>query len=265
MDEIRQYNILYSCYGEARRGHEPFVHEHALGCQLSGETDFFTAGGVLTATAGSIGLVKRNQLVKTQKRPGPEGKYMGISVLLDQESLRAYSHEHNVQATGIYTGPPVMALKPDAFLKGYFQSLLPYFEQPEKLNVTLARLKTWEAIELLLRDAALRNLLFDFNEPHKIDLEAYMNRHFMYNVPLSQFARLTGRSLSTFKRDFVKIFGSTPEKWLQQRRLEQAHYLITRRKQRPTDVYLEVGFENLSHFSTAFKKQYGVAPSMAVR
>jgi NAD(P)-dependent dehydrogenase (short-subunit alcohol dehydrogenase family) len=36
--------------------------------------------------------------------------------------------------------------------------------------------------------------------------------HFSYNIPLTQFAKLTGRSLSTFKQDFVKIFNTTPEK-----------------------------------------------------
>jgi AraC-like DNA-binding protein len=106
---------------------------------------------------------------------------------------------------------------------------MPYFSQPEKLTPTLEHVKTIEAIELLLRNPALKNFLFDFSEPHKIDLEAYMNRHFSYNVPLAQFAKLTGRSLSTFKRDFVKIFHTTPEKWLQKRRLEMAHFLFHKR------------------------------------
>jgi len=48
---------------------------------------------------------------------------------------------------------------------------------------------------------------------------------------------------------------------LQQRRLREAHYLITEKGKRPSDVYLEVGFEDLSHFSFAFKKNFGVAPS----
>jgi AraC-like DNA-binding protein len=45
------------------------------------------------------------------------------------------------------------------------------------------------------------------------------------------------------------------------RRLQEAHYLIKEKGQPPSDVYLELGFEDLSHFSFAFKKTYGVAPS----
>jgi AraC-like DNA-binding protein len=32
-------------------------------------------------------------------------------------------------------------------------------------------------------------------------------------------------------------------------------------KEKPTEIYLEVGFEDLSHFSFSFKKKYGIAPN----
>jgi AraC-like DNA-binding protein len=80
-------------------------------------------------------------------------------------------------------------------------------------------------------------------------------------VALSRFAYLTGRSLATFKRDFEKLFRTSPSRWLQQRRLQEAHYLLKEKGLSPSDVYTEVGFEDLSHFSFAFKKAYGVAPS----
>jgi AraC-like DNA-binding protein len=43
--------------------------------------------------------------------------------------------------------------------------------------------------------------------------------------------------------------------------LEQAYFLIKEKGKKPSDVYLEVGFEDLSHFSFAFKKEFGKAPS----
>ncbi|MGE8514401.1 MAG: helix-turn-helix domain-containing protein, partial [Chryseobacterium culicis] len=77
------------------------------------------------------------------------------------------------------------------------------------------------------------------------------------------FGYLTGRSLSTFNRDFRKIFQTTPQRWLTQKRLELAFYHLSEKNKKPSDVFLEVGFEDLSHFSHAFKKQYGFAPSLA--
>ncbi len=77
---------------------------------------------------------------------------------------------------------------------------------------------------------------------------------------MEKFGYLTGRSLTTFKRDFKKAFNTTPQRWLTQKRLELAHYRVAEKKMKPVDVYLEVGFEDLSHFSFAFKKHFGYTP-----
>ncbi len=124
-------------------------------------------------------------------------------------------------------------------------------------------MKVKEAVLVFLgANPGLRQLLFDFSEPGKIDLAAYMNEHYQYNGDLQHFAYLTGRSLSTFKRDFEKIFHTTPSKWLLQKRLEDAHYLLKEKKLSASEVYLEVGFKDYSHFYVAFKKLFGMAPSM---
>ncbi|WP_313092561.1 helix-turn-helix domain-containing protein [Chryseobacterium flavum] len=52
-------------------------------------------------------------------------------------------------------------------------------------------------------------------------------------------------------------FSLSPHKWLTKMRLEQVRWLIFEEKQAPSSIYLQIGFENLSHFSTAFKKYYG--------
>jgi len=107
----------------------------------------------------------------------------------------------------------------------------------------------------------MQNILFNFDEDFKIDLEAYMNKNYMHNIPLEKFATLTGRSISTFKRDFQTIFNDTPNKWLIKKRLDLAHFLISKKHQKPTDVYFDVGFVNFSHFSRIFKSEFGVNPS----
>lgn len=266
MDEkghIQFNNLLYSCGAEKQRGNEQFVYEHALGYVVSGEMQMATTNGPVIFKAGTIGLVRRNQLIKTTKVPPPGGAFKSLSIFLSQDFLRRYSAENKLGQVGPYMGAPLYMLRPDAYMKGYFDSLLPYFAQDTQPNAPLAELKTREAVELLLHhDPGLKNILFDFSEPGKIDLESFMNRNYMYNVPAAKFATLTGRSLAGFKRDFGKIFHTSPGQWLLQKRLAEAHYLISKKGRKPSDVYLDVGFENLSHFSYSFKKTFGVAPSM---
>jgi AraC-like DNA-binding protein len=143
------------------------------------------------------------------------------------------------------------------------QSLLAY--EPllnDPAAADLLRVKQKEALLLLLKYVpALKDILFDFSEPGKIDLASFMEKNYHFNVQLERFAYLTGRSLSTFKRDFEKIFHQTPGKWLLQRRLKEAYYLIKEKGKAASDVYLDLGFEDLSHFSHTFKREYGTAPS----
>lgn len=263
MTSILSQNLLYSCEEEHKRGNEQFIPEHAFGMVLSGATRFHTLNGELVYPSGTIGLIRRNQLAKTIKIPAENGEaFKSINIILDQVYLKAYASEKGISAAMPYKGDAFIDLTGNLFIKSYFESLLPYFDQPNALTPALAELKTREAIELLLSAKPdLKYFLFDFNEPHKIDIEGFMNRNFVFNISLSEFAKMTGRSLATFKRDFGKIFQLSPEKWLQQKRLEKAHYLIKERGVNVSDVYLDVGFENLSHFSKSFKLLYGVTPS----
>jgi AraC family transcriptional regulator, exoenzyme S synthesis regulatory protein ExsA len=265
-ERLLYHNLLYSCNEVQKRSKEQFVQEHSLSYLVSGEMEFYTNFGTVRAKTGSVGFAKRNELVKALKIPDPGGKpCKSISIWLDQDTLRKYSAENNIKSNGAYKGAPILQVS-DPFIKAYFDSLLPYFDQPAKLTKSLARLKTHEAIELLLHhDPKLKDVLFDFSEPFKIDLEAYMNEHYKFNVSMKQFAKLTGRSLATFKRDFQKIFSTPPQKWLLNKRLREAHFLIAERKQKPSDAYIEAGFENLSHFSSSFKQLFGYNPSSLVR
>ncbi|GAB3225028.1 helix-turn-helix transcriptional regulator [Spirosoma arcticum] len=258
--------ILYSCLDTRQRNYEQFVPEHVLVYLIAGESHFQTPEGPHVYLPGTIGLVRRHQLVKSHKvPPAGGGPFKAINIILTQELLRGYSVGHHLAADGPYRGPGTWQMPPDPFLKAYFDSLLPYFDQPSQLTPALAALKTHEAVALLLRlEAGLKNFLFDFNEPHKIDLVGFMEQNFSYNVPLAQFARLTGRSLATFKRDFQRAYGLAPQRWLHEKRLTQAHFLIAQQLQAPAVVCLEVGFENLSHFSTSFKQQFGYTASSLV-
>lgn len=254
-------NILFSCTGQARKNYEPFVEEHALTFILNGEM-IINDGLVETKfKTGEFGFISKNQLVKTQKIPQDNKPFMGISILLPKEILYNYAKEHNIIPKGTYAGKPSFVLPHDSFLKGYFDSLIPYFENPDALTNNLATIKTIEVIELLLKKTSMQNILFCFDEDFKIDLEAYMNKNYMHNIPLEKFATLTGRSISTFKRDFQAIFNETPNKWLIKKRLDLAHFLISKKHQKPTDIYFDVGFVNFSHFSRTFKSEFGMNPS----
>jgi AraC-like DNA-binding protein len=254
--------IKYSCYLSRNREGEQFIPEHVFSYQIAGTLAIDDGNMVQTFNEGDFRFSKRNHLVKFIKQPPKTGEFEAISIYLDQELLRQFSIEYGIKAEQRTDDVAIVKLKPDILFISYMESLMPYQQLNQKGNENLQTLKLKEAILILLKtNPVLKDVLFDFSEPGKIDLEAFMNKNYHFNVHLKRFAYLTGRSLATFKRDFEKIFKISPNRWLQQKRLQEAHYQIKEKGKAPSDVYLDLGFEDLSHFSYAFKKKYGVAPS----
>jgi AraC-like DNA-binding protein len=262
--EKRAPNILYSCYAQKSREGEQFVPNHVFSYTLAGSSEIFVGGKSYVFKEGDFRFFKKNQLARYIKYPPPGGEYRAVSVSIDEGTLRGMGEEHNLQMDRPYKGETAVLLKPNNLFKNYINSLAPYLDGANEINRALTTLKVKEIVMILLEtNPVLKDVLFDFSEPGKIDLEAYMNAHYKFNVDLGRLAYLTGRSLATFKRDFEKIYNTSPNRWMQQKRLSDAWYLIKEKGWKPSDVYLEVGFKDLSHFSFAFKKRFGVAPSLA--
>ncbi|WP_462221853.1 helix-turn-helix domain-containing protein, partial [Ferruginibacter sp.] len=57
------------------------------------------------------------------------------------------------------------------------------------------------------------------------------------------------------------LYRTSPGKWLMEKRLQHAKYLITTAGKSVSDTAFESGFESVSHFSRAFSKQFGTTPS----
>ena len=79
-------------------------------------------------------------------------------------------------------------------------------------------------------------------------------------LTVKELSFLLNMSVSTFKREFKKHFQSSPSKWFQEKRLEHSAFLLKNKSKRPSDIYEEIGYENLSNFIQAFKVKFGVTP-----
>jgi AraC-like DNA-binding protein len=256
--------ILFYSYSAAMRKEKvAFMNHNTLILQVSGSFAMETASGGFSIGQGEMLLVRRNQLGQLTKTPLNGEPYQTIVICLYEDLLRQIALEEQIPIGGKYTGPSNIPIPGNDFMHAYFQSVIPYVRHSEeKITNAVGMLKVKEAVLLLLHTMPeLKDFLFDFSEPYKIDLEKFMLTNFHYNIPIEKFAQLTGRSLAGFKRDFQKTFDTSPRHWLQVKRLTEARHLIEKKKRKPSDIYLELGFESLSHFSHSFKKQFGKTPT----
>ncbi|WP_316831488.1 AraC family transcriptional regulator [Pedobacter aquatilis] len=261
--EILPEFIFYSYYAKQRKDKVAFLEHNTLVLQVSGRFTIETASEKVSMEKNEMLLIRKNQLATLTKAPLEEGTYQTIIICLQNDLLRQIALEEKIVIDQKYSGTNNIHIPANDFLQGFFQSIKPYVSHPdEKITKAVGLLKVKEAVQLLLyMKPELREFLFDFSEPHKMDLEKFMISNFHYNIPVEKFARLTGRSLASFKRDFQKTFNMAPRQWLQDKRLNEARHLIEHRNSKPSAIYLDLGFESLSHFSNAFRKKFGKTPT----
>jgi len=257
----RYAEILVVCRGDRRYGGEITFEDNVLVNVLAGELKVVLADHTCLYGPGDTVLLPRKQPATLIKYPKDGADYQAVVLKLPTAMVRAYYAE-NIPAPARPAFAGILLFPKNPLLQSLFASLLPYLELAHQLPEKLLAVKITEVMEILRSlDPASDGVLADFSEPGKIDLVEFMAANYLFNISLAKFSYLTGRSLTTFKRDFKKAFQLSPQRWLTQKRLALAHYQLAEKRRKPVELYLEVGFENLAHFSYAFKKQFGYSPT----
>ncbi len=151
----------------------------------------------------------------------------------------------------------------DESLQALFYSIYNYLKMGREVPQNLVEIKFKELLFNLLlnpRHKKLAQFFAMLNQTSKTSLNDVMMKNFQYDLPLDEFARLCGRSLSAFKRDFKTTYRQTPGKWINDKRLEYASALLVGSDLNVNEICFEIGFRNCSHFNKAFKDKYKITP-----
>ncbi len=259
-------DTVYYSTVTAERYFEHRLPTHVLMFVRSGKLVVEDEEGEHEITAGQCVFLKRDCRASITKTPANGEAYCSIAITLSRQFLKEYSKQVHVSAfekKHLVPFSKVTTLLPNSIsLQGLYQSLVPYADAKQQPSDEFLRLKMQEAAMALLEiDRNFIPTLFDFSDAWKIDILEFMERNYTEDITMEEFASYTGRSLASFKRDFAKVSNLTPQKWLMEHRLSKAYQMLVNDGMRTAEVYIEVGFKNRSHFSSAFKKQYGFWPS----
>lgn len=242
-----------------------FFEENAVIYVLEGEKKFSNESGEVHVKKGDVLFVRRGFYLMSESI---NESYKSLVFFFDEKLLKEFVsiNESIFEGTAarLSQTDTLITIETNEKFEQFIKTILPYFENKSSpfLNQFL-RLKYQELLlHLITFDAKnqLKGLLKFISQGQKADLRYLMNNYYLKPLTLNELARLSGRSLSSFKRAFQEEFNSSPAAWIKKKRLEHAVFLLKNTNQNISEISMEIGYESVSHFIKAFKEKFGVTP-----
>ena len=125
------------------------------------------------------------------------------------------------------------------------------------------RIKLNELIYLILSDedgCIKRKVLrsSDADSGHFINI---IYENIFNDISIERLAELTNRSLTSFKKEFKRLFNAPPHRWIIEQRLDRAKIMLSSTNRTVSEIGLECAFSNISHFIKLFKHRYKETPA----
>ncbi|WP_126651627.1 helix-turn-helix domain-containing protein [Chryseobacterium aureum] len=152
----------------------------------------------------------------------------------------------------------------DFLIQKYVEGLLFYFENPSLVNEDILILKLKEIMLLLAQSqnaSAVQVILSQLFSPTTYSFRQIIEANLFSQVTIEQLAEQSNLSVSSFKREFTKLYNDTPAHYIRNKKLEKAAELLLISDERVTDIAWECGFNDLATFTKNFSDKYHTTPS----
>ena len=149
-------------------------------------------------------------------------------------------------------------------LKGFFGNAANYLRGEGFLHdETAENIKMTELVYLIVShdECCLRSKILNNIDTAKENFEQLMYNHIFNDISIEELASQCNRWLTSFKKEFKRVFLMPPHQWFIRQRLMHARMLLISTSKSISQIGNECAFPNTSHFIKLFKKEYGMTPA----
>lgn len=249
---------------DAKDATPTFLSEHAIIFLMQGEKIMYSGDQRISITSNNVILLKRGYYLMCERLANNNPYhslvfYFNESVLQDfwQKFYQGFEHLKSNKARSVEV---VELTEPFQVLK---EALLYYLEYNGQHTEYIVKNRFEEFILLLLESEsrhAFLQFIADICSTRGQHINQVVNENILNPIALDDLAKLSGLSLSAFKREFKQQYGESPKRWILQRRLEHAKILLESSEKPVKEIAWECGFESAAHFTRVFKQHYGTPP-----
>ncbi|MEL6626890.1 MAG: AraC family transcriptional regulator [Bacteroidota bacterium] len=260
--------VMHKSLDRGIENRQSYVAKHAISIVIKGTQRIQTQEGpILVIPEGHMGFMGKGVYSVTDMLSDTQG-FESYHIFFDDLYLEQLLSELAITPTDIVHSSVFLKREVPSIAALWFEQLHHIHQWRTSGIEDLMKLKVKELFVMLRMedtDQHLAAFLLGLKQRHVRNLLQFMQTHYDKPLTVGDYASLTGRSVSTFRREFKAKFGLAPKKWIMQQRMEKARDLVAHTQLNVTDIAAAVGYENISHFISAFKKHYGQTPKQFER
>ncbi|MCD0470733.1 AraC family transcriptional regulator [Flavobacterium sp. JAS] len=237
------------------------LNQNIFSFLLEGTKEVFFDNSALSINDSKFLVMKSGNCLMTEKLSG-DSNYRSVVLFFKNEIVSKFIQKNELHKIESKVCKSVYAFEYDEFIKRFVYSLLDISKLSRDLQKKMLEVK-FEEIMFYLIEKYRTDFLYSLSTHSDNATQKFttiIESSHLNKLTLKELAFLCNMSVSTFKREFEKHYSESPIKWFQNKRLEFAQYLLQQEQKKPSEVYFEVGYENLSSFTQAYKLKYGVTP-----
>jgi len=243
------------------------LSKNAISLVISGEKTMHFAEKKVTVKDDEFHFLSSGNCLVSMKL-NERIPFKSILIFFDNMTLSNFYLKYNRQIEKIRAGHKIstelyLAFKKDGFILNFIDSLKLLFQKKANISTEMKQLKFEELMLHLLEVYPEKILAFQpatINEMGDFEIRKAVESNITNNISVEELAFLCNVSLSTFKRRFAKIFGTSPNKWILLKRMEIAKQLLQNNNEKPGNIFYKIGYENHSSFTKSFKQTFGLTP-----
>lgn len=261
IESIQSVQIFDYCSSKEIAKQQIILNQNAFSFLIEGNKEVVFDNSTLSIDNSKFLIMKSGHCLMTEKLSNSRN-YRSVLLFFSNEILLKFIRENDLNRNELSEYKSVYSFKYDEFIQRFINSLLDISNLSKNIQKRMLELK-FEEITLYLSEIYGTEFLYSLSEKSNDISQKFIQTvetNWMSKLTLKELAFLCNMSVSTFKREFEKHYAESPIKWFQNKRLEYAHHLLYKQQKSSSEIYLEVGYENLSSFIQAYKSKYGVTP-----
>ncbi len=259
---VPETSLVYYVTNKSSEKNKVQFNQNLLCFLLEGQKEVISSNNKLSFQSDNMLLLLSGNTLMTE-RTTIDNNYKSILLFFSDNFLTDFITKNNSKGLSIDIKVEAVAnlFPKDEYIINFEKSLL-LLQNKINRNQNLIKIKCEEIFSYLSEKyPSIWNAIITSisNNSNQLQFKQFINQQTDWNLSVDELAFLCNMSTSTFKRKFSEVFNTSPKQYFIQQKMKRALALLQRNK-RPSEIFIELGYQNLPAFSNEFKKHFGFSP-----